>query len=172
LENHYLTQQDNIAFTGGFIKGDIKMKFLTITLVILGLLAGCATSQTLSHKERDEAYVTYIKTKALISQDKIRTFKFNGWRALSNNYLIISTSPSKKFLVEVNGFCSSLYHAQTIAVNQGMSSSLTTRFDSISLPESPGTKCFIKSIYKVTKAQVKEISALGNVDNEQTTSKK
>jgi hypothetical protein len=148
------------------------MKIMMTILVVLGLLAGCSSSQTLSHQERDEAYIAYIEKQTLIRQDKIRTFKFSGWQALSNNYLIISTSPSKKYLIEVNGFCSSLYHAQTIAVNQGMSSSLATRFDSISVPESPGTKCFIKSIYKVTKAQVKEISALGKVDKEQSINKK
>ncbi|MFT5758940.1 MAG: hypothetical protein ACI9LM_003688 [Alteromonadaceae bacterium] len=143
------------------------MKFITTILVTLGLVAGCSTSHKLSLQERDEAYVIYIEKQALISQDKIRTFKFNGWQALSNHYLIISTSPGKKYLVEVNGFCSSLYHAQTIAVNQGMSSNLVTRFDSISVPESPGTKCFIKSIYPVTKAQKKALSSMGKKDEEQ-----
>ncbi len=142
------------------------MKYMTTVLVALGLVVGCATSQKLSYQERDEAYVSYIEKQVLVSQDKIRAFKFNGWQALSNNYLVISTSPSKRYLVEVNGFCSSLYHAQSIALNQGMSSSLVTRFDSISVPESLGIKCFIKSIYKVTKAQVKEIAGIGKKDNE------
>jgi hypothetical protein len=136
-------------------------------LVALGLLAGCSTNQSLSYQERDQAYGEYIESQELLSQDEIRTFKFNGWQSLSNNYLIISTSVSKKYLIEVSGFCSNLYHAQAIAVNQGMSSSLVTRFDSISVPDSLGNKCFIKSIYKVTKAQAKEISALGKVDKEQ-----
>jgi len=145
------------------------MKYLTIVAVAFSLFVGCAANQNLSYQERNEAYVAYIEKQTLISQDKIHTFTFNGWRALSNNYLIISTSPNKKYLIEVNGFCSNLYHTQTIAVNQGMSSSLVTRFDSISVPESPGMKCFIKSIYRVTKAQVKEISALGKAkaDDEQ-----
>lgn len=145
----------------------MKMKDITIILVALALLTGCATNQSLSYQERDQAYGEYIESQELLSQDKIRTFKFRGWQSLSNNYLIISTSPNKKYLIEVSGFCSNLYHAQTIAVNQGMSSSLVTRFDSISVPNSPGNKCFIKSIYKVTKAQAKEISALGKVNKEQ-----
>ena len=147
------------------------MKYMTIIVVALALLAGCATNQSFSHKERDQAYGEYIESQELLSQDKIRTFRFSGWQALSNHYLFISTSANKKYLIEVNGFCSSLYHAQTIAVNQGMSSSLVTRFDSISVPDSPGNKCFIKSIYKVSKVQAKEISALGKVDKDQVEQK-
>jgi len=143
------------------------MKYIVAILVALSLLSGCASNQSLSSQERDEAYAEYIDKQRLLSQDKIRTFKFNGWRALSNHFLIISTSPSKKYLVEVNGYCANLYHAQTIAVNQGMSSSLVTRFDSISAISTPGIKCFIKSIYKLTKQQVKEISAIGKVDTAQ-----
>ncbi len=142
------------------------MKYITTILLALGLLAGCATNQSLSNQAREQAYGEYIESKELVSQDKIRTFKFSGWQALSNNYLFISTSPNKKYLLEVSGFCSNLYHAQKIAVNQGMNSSLVTRFDSISVPDSPGNKCFIKSIYKVNKVQAKEILALGKVDNE------
>jgi len=141
-------------------------------LLALNLLTGCATNQSLSLQERNEAYAEYIDKQKLQSQDKIRTFNFNGWQALSNHFLIISTSPSKKYLVEVNGYCANLYHAQTIAVNQGMSSSLVTRFDSISvippMPPTLGIKCFIKSIYKITKQQAKEISALEKVDTKQS----
>ncbi len=97
------------------------MKYMTIIVVTLALLAGCATNQSLSQKERDQAYGEYIESQNLLSQDKIRTFKFSGWQALSNSYLFISTSPNKKYLIEVSGFCSSLYHAKTIDVNQGMS---------------------------------------------------
>jgi hypothetical protein len=142
------------------------MKYKIIMSVVLSLLVGCVTNPNMSLQARDDAYADYIDQQRLISQDKIRTFKYSGWRALSNNYLIISASPSRKYLIEVNGFCSNLYHAQIIGVNQGMSSNLVTRFDSISVPESPGVKCFIKSIYKVNKVQIKEISALGKIDQQ------
>jgi len=143
-----------------------------IITVVLGFLTGCSTNQRLSIQDRDEAYLAYIEKQQLVEQQRIRTFSFNGWRALSNNYLIISTSPRKKYLVKINGFCPNLNHAQTIAINQSMSGSLETRFDSISVSESPGSKCIIKSIYKVTKEQVKEISALGEIDNEQKETEK
>ena len=142
------------------------MKYKIIMSVVLSLLVGCVTNPNMSLQARVDAYADYIEQQRLISQDKIRTFKYSGWRALSNNYLIISASPSRKYLIEVNGFCSNLYHAQIIGVNQGMSSNLVTRFDSISVPESPGVKCFIKSIYKVNKVQIKEISALGKIDQQ------
>jgi hypothetical protein len=148
------------------------MKYLMMVIVVLGLSVGCATNKGMSSKERDEAYVDYINKQNLVGQDKIRAFNFNGWRALSDRYLIISSSVSKKYLIEVNGFCLNLRHAQTIAIHQGMSASLVTRFDSISVLESAGSKCFIKSIYKVTKEQAKEISALGEIENEQSTTEK
>jgi len=143
-----------------------------IIAVVLGLLTGCSTTERLSNQDRDEAYLAYIENQQLVGQDRIRTFRFSGWRALSNNYLIISTSPRKKYLVEINGFCPNLNHAQTIAFNQSMSGSLETRFDSISVPESPGSKCIIKSIFKVTKEQVEEISVLDKIDNEQKETEK
>ncbi|MCO4799891.1 MAG: hypothetical protein KC484_11770 [Colwelliaceae bacterium] len=140
------------------------MKFITIILIGLGFLTGCASNNSLSYQERDVAYRKYIEDQKLLSQDRIQTFNFSGWRSLSNNYLFISTMPNKKYFIELSSFCSNLFHAQTIAINQGMSSSLVTRFDSISILDSPGNKCFIKSIYKVTKAQAKEISALSKID--------
>jgi hypothetical protein len=133
-------------------------------MIVASFITGCSSTPVHTFKDRDESYKSYIETENLLSQDKIRTFKFSGWQALSNQYLIITSSPRNKYLVEVNSYCSSLYHAQSIALHQGMSSSLSTRFDSISVPKSKGNKCFIKSIYKVTKAQVKDISALKNSD--------
>jgi len=147
------------------------MKNIVIMLLMLGAFSACTSNQSFSHKERDEAYTAYIEKNELLSQDKIRTFKFNGWQTLSNNYLIISTSPRKRYLIEISGFCSNLYHAQTIAINQGMSSMLSVRFDSISVPELPAVKCFIKSIHKITKEQVKEISAIGKIAKEKAEEK-
>jgi len=141
------------------------MKNLMIITMALGLFAGCSTTEGLSYKERNEAYLAYIEKQPLVAQDRIRAYSFSGWRALSNNYLIISTSPKRKYLLEISGFCPNLNHAQTIAFNQSMSGSLETRFDSISIPESPGSKCTIKSIFKITKAQAEEINALDKLDN-------
>lgn len=136
-------------------------------MIIASFITGCSATPSYSFKERDEEYISYIESENLLSQDKIRTFKFNGWQALSNRFLIVTTSPRNKYLLEVNNHCSNLYHAQSIALHQGVSSSLSARFDAISIPRSNGNKCFIKAIYKVTKTQAKELLALKVLDKPQ-----
>ncbi len=137
----------------------IHLNFMVILTIMLCL--GCASKQTLSFQERDLAYIDYIEKQNLAAQDKISTFRFLGWQALSNTFLVISTSPRKKYLVEVNGYCPNLYHAKGLALNQGMSSTLAARFDSISIVGEKGSKCFVKTLHKVTKEQAKELAAIG-----------
>jgi len=146
--------------------------YLVAMVSAAALLTGCASAPSMSYGEKNQAYVSYITDNKLASLKKINTFRMYGWQSLTNDYLIISTSPKKKFLVEVNGFCPDLAHAQTIAFNQSMSSSLSTRFDSISvLGGNVGdhmSKCYIQAIHQIDKAQAKEISAIGKpIEKEQ-----
>jgi len=138
------------------------MKTIIAMITVLTLIGGCSTTSTMSSAEKNDAYLDYVKTEKLVHLDKIRSFKFMGWQSLSNDFLIVSTSPKKKYLIEVNGFCPELNFAQAIIINQSSNSLLSTRFDSISVAKSPRQKCFIKSMYKVTKAQSKALSAIGN----------
>jgi len=149
------------------------MKIYLVAMVsAAALFTGCASAPSMSYGEKNLAYASYITDNKLASLKKINTFRMYGWQSLTNDYLIISTSPKKKFLVEVNGFCPDLAHAQTIAFNQSMSSSLSTRFDSISvLGGNVGDhmlKCHIQTIHQIDKAQAKEISAIGKpIEKEQ-----
>jgi len=149
-------------------------KYIIAMIASAVLLGGCATNTGLSNKEKDVVYGEYIQEQKLESLKKIHTFRFHGWQSLTNDYLILSTSPKKKYLVEVKGYCPDLSFAQGILINQAMSSTLTTKFDSISVLGSNSVggyniKCYIKSIHKVSKEQAKEIAAIGKpVDNQQT----
>jgi|GEM_PF-600744 len=151
------------------------MKFyIVISLIVVALLSGCASKSTLSFDEKNQAYGDYIATNKLESLKRIKSFRLHGWQALTNDYLILSTSHRKKYLVEVTGFCPDLAHAQTIMINKSSSSILSTRFDSISVLNggvgSHQIKCHIKTIHQIDKAQAKEIAAIGKQRSEAPTS--
>jgi len=144
--------------------------YLIIGLSLAAILSGCASKSTLSYDEKNLAYGDFIAINKLESLKNIRAFRLHGWQSLTNDYLILSTSFRKKYLVEVGGFCPDLGSAQTIMVNQGSSSILSARFDSISVVGNSfdgnnfgghQMKCQIKSIHQIDKAQAKEIAAIG-----------
>ena len=138
-----------------------KMKSIICLFIITIIIAGCANAPRMSSKEKNINYSQYAVANNLTSLDKIRSFRYQGWQSLTDNYLIISTSFKKKYLIEVNGFCSNLAFSHTIMINQSTSSILSKNFDSISTLESPRQKCFIKSIYQINKEQATEISKIG-----------
>ena len=143
------------------------MKFSTlITGAIVLALAGCATGPTMSTKEKNAAYADYVVENKLPNFKKINSFRFHGWQSLTDEYLILSTSVKKKYLIELRGYCPDLDYSHAIKLNQSMSGSLVTKFDSISVlngdRNSAHLKCHIKSIHQLTKAQAKEIAAIGD----------
>lgn len=138
------------------------MKGMISLLVTIFVLAGCANAPYMSRAEKNVAYEEFIASNELLPLKSIRSFRYHGWQSLTNDYLIISTSQRNKYLVKVKGYCPDLTFAHAILINQSMSSVLTTRFDSISLIDSPQLKCFIKSMHKISKQQEKEIRAIGD----------
>ena len=115
----------------------------------------------MSMQDKNLKYNDYITQQQLKSLKKIKTFKLHSWQSLTNDYLIVSTSPKDKYLVEVNGHCPELRFAHGIIVNRTIGSILSTKFDSISVISSPQMKCYIKSIHQLTKEQATEIVAIG-----------
>ena len=136
------------------------MKTFTFLIMLLAISA-CSSTNILTKDEKNTAYQAYITKQQLISVNKVTAFKFDSWRSLTDNYLIISSSINKNYLIELNSSCSDLSFAHGIVVNQSSSASLSRRFDSISHNEMPGFNCYIKSIYKLTRPQVKEVTAIG-----------
>ena len=145
---------DNDAMFG---ESEMKQRFFIMALLVA--LSGCA-SNSLTRAERNELYAEYIKTNNLESQDKITTFKFRSWRSLSNDYLIITTSPQRRYLIKLRNSCINLSFSNGIVINQH-GSQLHAKFDAISPTEFPEQKCFIKSIYPLTREQAVEMGRLG-----------
>jgi hypothetical protein len=142
------------------------MKYL-VFLLASGLIA-CTNTQGLTSEQLNQAYRAYIIDQPLENKNKVNSFRFYGWQTLTNDFIILSSSPQKKYLVEVNGFCDELKFAQALILNRSLAMSLQTRFDSIATPRMPNLKCFIKAIYPIDKTQAKQISDINNTTTEPT----
>jgi hypothetical protein len=142
------------------------MKYL-VFLLTSGLIA-CTNTQGLTSEQLNQAYRAYIIDQPLENKNKVNSFRFYGWQTLTNDFIILSSSPQKKYLVEVNGFCDELKFAQALILNRSLAMSLQTRFDSIATPRMPNLKCFIKAIYPIDKTQAKQISDINNATTEPT----
>ena len=141
------------------------MKKLITIIALLSLTVGCS-STGMGSKDKNIAYGEYIKTENLESISKVRSFRFSGWQSLTNNFLILSSS-QEKHLIELNNYCQELMFTSAIIVDKGGDSSLNVRFDSISAVDRHKVKCFIKSIYPVTKEQSRAILAIGSGKTEE-----
>jgi len=141
------------------------MKKLIAIIALLSLTVGCA-STGMGSKDKNIAYGEYVKSENIESIDKIRAFRFSGWQSLTNHFLILSSSRNK-YLIELNQYCQELMFTDAIIVDKGGNSSLNVRFNSISTVDRKYAKCFIKSIYPVTKEQSKVVLAIGSGSSEE-----
>ncbi|MBE0365476.1 hypothetical protein PULV_b0053 [Pseudoalteromonas ulvae UL12] len=137
---------------------------LTVTLISVSLL-GCA-STTMSSKERNTSYAQYVKGENLSSKDKITSFKYDGWKSLSDNYLIITTIQKDDYLIETKGKCVNLNDSISIKLNRSSNSSLDKFGDTItpissSTEDYITTNCHIKSIYPISDKQVDYLVNIG-----------
>jgi hypothetical protein len=143
--------------------GDM-MKFNLLILSSLIFLTGCSLNKGLSAEEKNAAFQNYLTMNNLEDVEKVTTFKFRGWHSLTNEYLMLSSSHKRQYLIELSGFCSEISWAHALIINRSMGSSLHARFDSFSTPEEPRLKCMIKSIYPITEKQEDEIKKLAKPD--------
>jgi hypothetical protein len=139
---------------------------LTITLIST-LLLGCTSTTSMSLKEKNNAYSTYVIDENLSNKDKVNGFKFSGWKSLSDNYLIITAVHKKDYLIETKGECFDLNNSHGIKLNRSSNLAIYKLGDSISPAGRITDKCFIKSIYPITNVQTDYLVNVGNpVQNE------
>ena len=147
------------------------MKKILFVLFITLIFSACSNIEKSSEK-RKSIYQSYIENNKLESLDKIRSFRFHGWRSLDNKNLIISTRHNKPYLVQLRSYCGELRFANTILVNSS-GSSLQAKFDSIQVADLNSMnqhreKCPIKALYKLSKEQADEITSLDKKKKEPT----
>lgn len=136
------------------------MKNHFIMLFSFALLAACS-STGMSYQERNAAYLTYVKEHNIEALDKVNTFTYQSWQPLTDKFLIIRTRVKDRYLLQLNSYCPDLSFANAITINQTMGSTLVTKFDSIYVLGTKQPKCYIKTIFPLTKEQSEEISAIG-----------
>jgi hypothetical protein len=136
------------------LKSQRLSKLLLGSLVLL--LTACANvKQTGKHP----IYADYISENKLEEVKKITSFRFHGWHSLDNHHLILNTSYNRPYLLSLTNYCVDLNYVNAIVVNNS-GSILQAKFDSIVPVPHRGTKCYIKSIHKITRDQVNQITSL------------
>ena len=102
-------------------------------------------------------YSNYISQNQLAKIDRITAFKFQGWNALDNSHLILSSSFRKNYLIKLDGYCPDLSFTPNIFIDQKQEHVLSAFFDSIIIPQNHNYSCRINSIYPITKDQTNEL---------------
>lgn len=142
------------------------MKHFGFILFTSVLLSACAHNGAANLQAKNLAYKDYIATNNIENVDKISSFKFRGWNSLTDEFLIISSSPKRQYLIEMSGYCSDIRWTHTLLINRATNSTLHAKFDSLSSIESPQVNCRINTIYPLTQEQVKDIKAIEQSSNE------
>ncbi len=133
-------------------------------LVVLSVLGGCASTR-MSNAEKSAAYINYIEQNKLEKVKRITTFRLHGWRYLNRDYVILSTSIRKPYLVEISGPCYELAYSHSIGIHHD-GSTLTDRFDWVFAPSQPDIRCMIRSIHKLSREQADQLAAIGKSNDE------
>ena len=76
-----------------------------------------------------------------------------GWQSLNERYLILRSKQGRRFLIKLLSACNDLPFANSIQVNQGSTSNLNAKFDSIRVLGQLQQKCTIDSIYELNALQ-------------------
>jgi len=141
----------------------IYIKFFNCLLLTgVLLINGCSSNGKSVSDEKNQAFAEYLIAEKINAIDKITSFRFHGWSSLTNDFLIISSSHKRKYLLALSGYCGDIRWAHAIIINRSNNSTLHARFDYISTLESPQMRCAIKSIYPLSKVQLEYIRAIDN----------
>ena len=135
-----------------------KMKQLLFVIVSLFTLGGCV-SHGLSDAEKASIIAKYILSENLDHRSPITTFSLDSWTSLSDQYLVIHTSPFKPYLIQLATRCQDLDYGPTLVVNSRIPNNLSEGFDSVYSPENQTFKYYISRIYPLTKDQNKALIA-------------
>lgn len=138
----------------------MKSTLKSIAVVSLSFLLLACSSNRLSRDEWELKVNESINQWQLQSVKRVTTFRLDSWASLGEKHLILRTSPSKPYLVELDARCPQLDFARALMLDQTMSTSLDAGFDSVFTAQEPHIKCRISTIYPLTKEQDKALLAL------------
>lgn len=139
------------------------MKKILLSSAVFALLMGCSSTQTLSKTEKNLAYGEFLGEQNISSLSKITSFKFTGWKSLTDDYVIMTAMRNKDYLVQFKSACVGLRFTNAIKLNQSNRSTFDKHGDSISAvgDSALSSNCYIESIHPLTEEQSKQIVAIG-----------
>jgi hypothetical protein len=137
------------------------MKKLVLLSLLCLALTSCA-SRHLSDTEKSSIIETYITAEKLEQRSTISAFNLDSWTPLSDQYVILRTSPFRPYLVKLASRCQDLDFSPTLVIHSRMSGSLSTGFDSVYTPQNQAFKCYISRIYPMSKEQNKALISAVN----------
>jgi hypothetical protein len=143
------------------------MKTFMYAVVGVTLLQGCTSYNSAMLETKDKAYAQFVTDENLAAKEKINGFKFNGWKPLSDNYLIMTAVHNKDYLIETKGRCVDLNKAHGIKLNRTSGLAVQPLADSISPVGVTSETCMIKSIYAISSIQSDQLSLIAKtVENQ------
>ncbi|WP_233268972.1 DUF6491 family protein [Paraglaciecola sp. L1A13] len=137
------------------------MKHIMILVFVLLALGGCASNR-LSDPEKLVIIEKFITTENLEARDTISAFDMDSWTSLSDQYLILRTSPFRSYLVKLTMRCNDLDFSPSLLVYSRIPNTLSAGFDSVFTPDNHRFRCNISRIYPLNKAQNKALIAAVN----------
>ncbi|WP_133407436.1 DUF6491 family protein [Parashewanella tropica] len=137
------------------------MRNLLIASLTAILLLGCATANRVPDSEKNAAYANYVKQQNITDVNKIRSFRYSGWKELTERYLILTVSLNKDYLVKFRSNCQGLDFANSIKIQQFTDLVFDKMGDTIKPVGEMNLKCYVDSIYPLTKEQSDHLVNIG-----------
>ncbi|MDT0604164.1 DUF6491 family protein [Thalassotalea castellviae] len=144
------------------------MKLITVILTSVLCMTACTSNNNAIQKAKNVAFHEYVITQKIEPVTRVSRFRFQAWSSLTDEFIILSSSHKRKFLIELAGYCPDLRWTQAIILNRLNTATLNARSDSISTVEAPQIQCRIKTIYPLTVEQLADIRAIDNPKKDQT----
>lgn len=127
-----------------------------VSAALLLSLSGCAS---MKNRESDEQVLARYMDNAGEPVDQFSYLgRFDGWRALGRDKVVVWTGVNDAYLLTVQTPCSDLQFAQKIALTSN-TGTVNRGFDSVQV--GPHNKCRINEIRKVDYKKVREIERAG-----------
>ena len=134
------------------------MKKSLVLLTLLITSAACATTSTLTLAEKNKSFAEFVQTEKLSDIDNVRSFKYSGWKALSDDYVVITNTKKEDYLIEFKSRCLGISKAKAIKLNRFSDSSLSSQYDTVSIVGPAAETCRIESIYPLSTEQSLSLS--------------
>ncbi|KXI30342.1 DUF6491 family protein [Paraglaciecola hydrolytica] len=129
------------------------MKKSIVLFTVLITSAASATAHTLTLAEKNKSYAEFVQAEKLSDIDNIRSFRYTGWKALSDDYLVITNTKKEDYLIEFKSRCLGLSKAKAVKLNRFSDSSLSSQYDTVSVVGPAAETCRIESIYPISAEQ-------------------